>query len=251
MLRRRRTQTSADQLDVFGPPGGNGKPDVSPFLAARQEFTSAFGDLAKGKRNWQVVAFALLGLLAILLLADIRLATSSRVVPYIVEVDKLGQVASIAPADAMQAPEPRLIAAQLADFIRNVRTVLPAAAAVAQAEMLERAYAFTAPDAAGFLNTYFSNPKHDPRVLGTTVSRQVTVTSVLQVPKSAAWRLRWTETEVPLHASGLAQTTAWEGYLVVTLVPPTTPEVVRVNPLGIYITAINWTAVAASTGGTP
>ena len=32
---------------------------------ARREFTSAFGDLARGKRNWQVIAFALSAVLAL------------------------------------------------------------------------------------------------------------------------------------------------------------------------------------------
>ena len=241
----------AAPLEDVGMPGTNGTSDRSPFLAARREFTSAFGDLAKGKRNWQVVAFSLLALLAVVTVAYVRLATGARVVPYIVEVDKLGQVAAIAPAVESRAPEPRLIASQLADFIRNIRTVLPSAASLAQAELLTRAYAFTAPEAAAFLNSYFSDPRHDPRVVGSALSRQVAVTSVLQVPKSPAWTVRWTETDVPSRGSGPPRTTAWESYLVVMIVPPTTESTVRANPLGVYITAINWTQLAGTTGETP
>src|SRR5438132_9922657 len=61
--------------------------DGNPFLAARHEFMNAFGDLARGKRNWQLIAYALAGLLALLAIADLRLAASSRVVPYVVRVD--------------------------------------------------------------------------------------------------------------------------------------------------------------------
>src|SRR2546426_1097914 len=51
-------------------------PDGNPFLAARHEFMNAFGDLARGKRNWQLIAYALAGLLALVALADLRLAAA-------------------------------------------------------------------------------------------------------------------------------------------------------------------------------
>ncbi len=214
------------------------------FLTARREFTNAFGDLAKGKRNWQLVAFALLGILGVVTVAFVRLASTSRVVPYVIEVDKLGQLAAVAPADELKIPEPRLVAAQLAEFIRNVRTVLPAQAGRAQAEMLRHAYAFVDQGAAGFLNEYFSAPRNDPRVLGAQLTRELLVTSMLRVPKSETWKLRWTETESPVQAGVLTRTTAWEGYVTVRLSPPKTAETVQQNPLGVYVTSINWTQIA-------
>ena len=42
------------------------------LITARNEFANAFGDLAKGKRNWQIMAFALTGLLAMVTLAYVR-----------------------------------------------------------------------------------------------------------------------------------------------------------------------------------
>src|SRR5437870_691926 len=177
--------------------GGN------PFLAARHEFMNAFGDLARSKRNWQLIAYALVGLLALVTLADLRLAASSRVVPYIVQVDRLGQVVTVGPAEDLRQPDQRLVASELARFIRAIRTVLPAAAAAGQAEMLRRAYAFVASDAAAFLNDYFGNPANDPRLLGLRLTRQVDVTGVLRVPNSDVWRLQWTETERATPLVGL------------------------------------------------
>jgi len=216
----------------------------SPFLAARNEFTNAFGDLARGKRNWQVIAYALLGLLALVTIAYVRLAASARVVPYVVDVDRLGQVAAVGPAETLQRPEERLVASELAQFVRAIRTVLPVSAAAAQAELLRRGYAFVAPAAAAFLNDYFAKPEHDPRLLGLRLARQVDVASVLRVPNSDVWRLRWTETERSTEPGGLTRTVAWEGYLTVMLVPPTTAEVVQENPLGLSITSVSWTQVA-------
>src|SRR3989442_10113330 len=115
IIAERSGRVRASQDPESAPPA---HPDGNPFLAARHEFMNAFGDLAKGKRNWQVIAYALAGLLALVTLADLRLAASSRVVPYIVQVDRLGQVVTVGPADDLQRPDPRLLAPGL-------RRVLP------------------------------------------------------------------------------------------------------------------------------
>lgn len=216
------------------------------FVVARNEFMNAFGDLAKRKRNWQLMAFSLVGVLALVTIAYVRLAQSVRVVPYLVQVDRLGQVVAVGTADELRRPDQRLIASQLAQFVRAIRTVLPAAAAPAQAEMLRRGYAFVAPEAAAFLNDYFANPLNDPRVLGLRLARQVDVTAVLRVPDSDVWRLQWTETERSTQPGGATRTMAWEGYLTVRLAPPRTAETVQDNPLGVYVTSMSWTQVGES-----
>ncbi len=213
----------------------------SPFLAARTEFTNAFGDLAVGKRNWQLIAFPLMGLLTLVTIAYVKAARSPGVVPYIVQVDRLGQVVQVGPADVLKRPEDRLIASQLAQFVRATRAVLPAAAQAAQAELLERGYAFVAPQAAAFLNEYFADPKHDPRVLGQRLSREVAVAAVLRVPNSDVWRLAWTETERSSELGGVTRTAAWEGYVTVRLVPFVSAETIQENPLGLAITSVSWT----------
>ena len=259
---RRRASTST------GTPESNGSRGTSPAADtlrregepnrivqnARREFAGVFGDLARGKRNWQLIAYTLAAILGVATLAAARLSFSARVVPYIVQVDQLGRIGFVTPAERMREPDDRLVASQLAEFIHSVRTILPAAAASAQAEMLKRAYAFAMPEAAGYLNSYFSEPDHDPRVLSRRLIREVDVGSVLRVPdpdRSVAhregtaqtWRLQWTETDRPTQAGDSTRVTAWEGYLTVRVVPPRTTETVQQNPLGLFITSIAWTRV--------
>jgi type IV secretion system protein TrbF len=220
-------------------------PNTPSFVeAARREFAGVFGDLARGKRNWQVMAFALAGVLAIVVLAYVRLAASTRLVPYVVEVDRLGQVVGAGAAEPMRSPDDRLIASQLAQFVRNLRTVLPLAAASAQAEMVRRGYAFVAPEAAGFLNDYFARPDNDPRVLGARITRRVDITSVLRVPGSGVWTVRWSEAEAPVGSDAPTRTTAWEAYVAAKVVPPSTMDGLQDNPLGLYVTSITWTPTA-------
>jgi type IV secretion system protein TrbF len=133
--------------------------------------------------------------------------------------------------------------------------------------VLRHGYAFATPKAASFLNAYLSDPAHDPRVLGTHLTREVNVTSALRVPdvgaqsaKDAAgvqtWRLQWTETDRPTALGDSTATTAWEGYVTLRIVPPKDAETVQQNPLGLSITSIAWTRVAreaqpAGGGGHP
>ena len=218
------------------------------LIAARNEFSNAFGDLARGKRNWQVMAFTLVGLVAVLAVAYIRLASSARLIPYVVEVDRLGQVVAAGLVDQLRAPGPA--AGRLA--ARALHPEHPHGVAdpgrAGSGRPVRQAYAFLGPEAAGFLNDYFAHPENDPRLLGTRLSRLVSVTSVLRVPKSDVWKLRWTEEERPLEGGQPPRTRAWEAYATVHLAPPATADAVEDNPLGLKIASLTWTEIAETTG---
>jgi type IV secretory pathway TrbF-like protein len=223
---------------------------------ARREFTSAFSDLARGKRNWQIIAFTLAAVALLEAISGVRLATAAHAIPYLVEVDRLGSITPIGSAEQLRDPDSRLIASQLAQFVRSVRTVLPAEASTAQADLLRRGYAFAGPAAGGFLNAYFSDPAHDPRLLGARVARDVQVTSALKVPdatnahrgnenaRAQTWRLQWVETDRPVGPVDIADSAAvaaWEGYITLDIVPPRNVESIQDNPLGLRVSSITWT----------
>jgi len=223
-----------------------------PYVRGRAEFDSVFGDLAKGKRNWQLAAFGALGLAFILGGGLIVIANRSHITPYVVEVDRLGQAQAFGPAEQLHAVDQRLIVSQLARFIRDIRTVLGDAAG--QADLIKRAYAFVDRDARPFLNAYFTTPANDPRVLGKDITRLVEVTSVLAVPTTTAngaqtWKVSWTETTMLRDGGGAPTEAAWEGYFTTRLTPPSTLDRITLNPLGLYITSINWTELAKRVAG--
>ena len=180
---------------------------ATPYLRGRSEFDSVFGDLAKGKRNWQLVAFAALGIGLVLAGGLISVATQSRITPYVVEVDRLGQAQAFGPADQLRAVDQRVLVSQLARFVRDIRTVLGDPAG--QADLIKRAYAFVDRNATPFLNDYFTSPANDPRVLGKDLTRLVEITSILPVPAttsegSQTWKVSWTESSLPRAGGGAA-----------------------------------------------
>lgn len=225
--------------------GGSRSPD-SPYLRGRAEFDSVFSDLAKGKRNWQLIAFGAIGVSAVLAIGLTTLATQSRITPYVVEVDKLGRAQAFGPAERLNLTDQRVVTSELAGFVRDIRSVV--ADPAAQADIVRQAYAFVAESAAPFLNAYFSAPANDPRVLGRDVTRLVEVSGVLPVPGAApgtqTWKVSWTETTLPRAGGGQPTVSAWEGYFTTRTIPPTTADRITVNPLGLYVTSINWTQLA-------
>lgn len=221
---------------------------ANPFLTARDEFETVFSRAAQRTRNWQLVAFASLGMLGLRLVQDGYVTLTTRVVPYVVEVDRFGRAQAFGPAEPLKTTDRRVMIAQLARWIRDLRGVLPDPAA--QAEVMRGAYAMVDPGAAAMLNAYFTDPGNDPRALGRVLMRRVDVTSVLPLPGSQTWRVQWTETETPRqNGSALSfapRVTAWEGLFTTRVAPPKDTATLELNPLGLYITAITWTRVGST-----
>ena len=240
-------------LAAEAPPKGWARDEKAPpeVLRGRYEFTRQFSDLAKGKRNWQLVAFGSLALLALSVVGLVTLSLQSRVVPYVVEVDRLGRAEAVAPADAVPTAHDRVVTAAVARFVADIRTAYPDP--VAQRDAVYRAYAHVAGDARGFLEGYFSDPANDPRRLGKGARRSVEVVAVLPVPGMAAdggpgpggtYRVTWNETESSPQRGDTER--AWEGYLSVVVAPPTTTEGVERNPLGVFVTDLSWSPLAGT-----
>jgi type IV secretion system protein VirB5 len=232
-----------------------------PHLRGRAEFDSVFGDLARGKRNWQLVAFGALGVSGLLAGGLVTLATQSRITPYVVEVDRLGRAQAFGPAERLRLTDQRVVTSQLAAFVRDVRAVVGDAAV--QADLVRRAYAYADQGAASFLNVYFTDTANDPRLLGREHTRLVEITSVLPVPGPpmpgvpasgardqeaarlpATWKVSWTETTIPRGLGGAPVVSAWEGYLTTRLAPPADAERITLNPLGLYVTSVTWTRLS-------
>jgi type IV secretion system protein VirB5 len=213
---------------------------MSTWLTARAEFEGVYAILARGKRNWQLVAFGLLAVLLTETLGFVRLSLTARVTPYVVEVDKLGLAPAFGPVEPLRRADTRLVVAQIAEFVRDVRMIVPSD--VAEGDVMGRAYGFVDQNVAAFLNAYFTDPRNNPHALARLITRTAVVTAVL--PSGPGWRVQWVETEYPVDG-GPSIAHPWEAYLGVRLSPPETTESIERNPLGVYITSITWTRVGA------
>jgi type IV secretion system protein VirB5 len=157
----------------------------------------------------------------------------SRVVPYVVEVDNLGQAQAITPAAKDYRPTDPQIAWFLSKFINDVRgrSLDPV---LMRANWLS-AYDFATERASLFLGEYARTANPFADVGRKTVSVQVT--SVVRASDNS-FRVGWTEQQY--ERGSLASTSRWTAMLTVKLQPPRSADVLRKNPLGLYVDAIDW-----------
>jgi type IV secretion system protein TrbF len=158
----------------------------TPYLSARREWNERYGDYIARARSWRWAAFSALAVSLVLAIGVVWQGAQSKVVPYVVEVDKLGDAVAIARADRAAPTDVRVIKAQLAAWIVDVRSV--SSDPLAQKAALSRSYAMTAATATLFLNDYYR--QHSPFNQNRTVA--VSVDAVLPISRQT-YQIQWSE----------------------------------------------------------
>ena len=206
---------------------------VTPYQKAAQIWDQRMGDALAHARNWRFAAFGSLGLSLILSGGVIWQAGQSSVVPYVVELESDGAARAVRPAIEAYVPSDAQIAFHLADFIEQVRG-LPIDPVVLRRNWLT-AYDFATARAANTLNEHARADDPFSRVGDETVA--IEVTSVVRA-SDRSFQIRWLERR---YVNGsLAGTERWTALLGVAVDPPRDAETLRKNPLGIYVTDLNW-----------
>jgi type IV secretion system protein VirB5 len=205
----------------------------TPYQRAGQLWDERIGSARVQAKNWRLVAFGCLGLTGVLIGSNVWQSMQSRVAPYVVEVDRLGEARSVAPAIQNYMPTDGQVAWHLGRFISNVRSVSTDPVLVKR-NWLD-AYDFATDRAALFLNEYARS--NDPFAGIGQRSVSVQVTSVVRA-SDTSFQVKWTES---IYERGsLARTERWTAMLTMILRPPKTADALRKNPLGLFVGAIDW-----------
>ena len=212
---------------------GQTEAPVTPYQKAAQVWDERLGSARVQARNWRLLAFGCLGLVGGLSLQLAVLSTTSRVTPYVVEVERGGAIRAVAPAVESYEPSDAQIAAELARFIEHVRGVSIDPVVVKQSWL--KAYDYATDRAAQTLNDYAR--ENDPFAKIGQRSVSVEITSVVRASPTS-FQLRWREKA--FENGSLAGTQSFTGVLTIVSKPPRDAATLRANPLGIYVNAINW-----------
>ncbi|MHA8045137.1 conjugal transfer protein TrbF [Roseomonas mucosa] len=205
----------------------------TPYQRAAQVWDDRIGSARVQARNWRFMAFGSLALSMGLSTALVWQSTNGSIVPWVVQVDRLGQSQAVAPATADYQPNDPQIAFYLARFVEQVRSI-PADAIIVRQNWL-RAYDFTTQAGALALSDYAR--ANDPFAKVGKQQVAVEVSSVIRASPSS-FRIAWIERRY--QDGALASTERWSAILTVTVQPPRDADTLRKNPLGIYVNAINW-----------
>lgn len=211
---------------------------VTPYQRAQQAWDDRIGSARVQARNWRLMALGELALVGGLSAALVWQSANGSVVPWVVQVDRLGQAQAVEPAVAgYRASDPE-IAWHLARFIEQVRSV-PADPIVLRQNWL-RAYDYTTDRGAAALNDYARINDPFARVGQSQVS--VEVSSVIRASDDS-FRIAWVERRY--EQGQQASVERWSAIVTLVLQPPRDAERLKKNPLGIFVHAINWSRESA------
>lgn len=211
----------------------------NPYEAARQEWNERFGEYVHGAQMWRLVAFIALGLSALGFLFGLYQASKVKLVPYVVQVDQLGGVAYSGPAPSAEQTDPRIIKAFLVTFISNFRGVTPDTRL--QENRINSLYSFLAKSdpATTRISRYFKDEGGDPFKRAGTETVQVQVNNVIPLPSDRTWQVDWLETTYSRTGEKLHDK-RFKANLTISLTPPQDEAAIRINPIGMYVTNIEW-----------
>ena len=211
---------------------------VTPYQRAQQAWDDRIGSARVQARNWRLMALGELALVGGLSTALVWQSGNGSIVPWVVQVDRLGQAQAVEPAVAgYRASDPE-IAWHLARWIEQVRSV-PADPIVLRQSWL-RAYDYTTDRGAAALNDYARINDPFARVGQSQVS--VEVSSVIRA-SGDSFRIAWVERRY--EQGQQASVERWSAIVTLVLQPPRDAERLRKNPLGIFVHAINWSRESA------
>ena len=169
----------------------------------------------------------------------VALSLRSRTVPYVVAVDSLGRQLAAGSADETSPADDRLKRASLFEWVSDLRSVTTDG--IAQRKAIDRVYSRIANGSQAMTlisDFYRADPPHK-RAQVLTVS--VDVQSVLPT-SDKTYQIEWTETTRDLLGQ-IKSRDHWKGAFSIAVNPPSDERLVRVNPLGIYVTNASWARV--------
>jgi type IV secretion system protein TrbF len=231
---------------------GNGKErtkplfEPNPYLNARRAWNSQIGRTMSSVHVWQLATLSA-GMIALACVAGIiYVGSQSKFVPYIIQVDRLGETVAVGPARVAAPADPRVIRASLAAFITSARTVTPDVE-------LQRKYIFAAyamlrgkDPATAKLSEYLSGtPDATPFARAAKMTVNTEIRAAAQITEST-WSVDWTETlrdrqggliGVPINMRAMIQ------IYVDAPAPDSSEAQIQRNPLGIWIRDYTWQAL--------
>jgi type IV secretion system protein VirB5 len=214
------------------------RPPENPYLAARQEWSERYGSYVQSARAWRIVGILGLTMAVIGFGYAMYLSTQVKLVPYIVEVDKLGTSVTAGFPQQIEYADPRVVRATLGNFVTSFRSVTPDA--VVQKQYIDRTYAIlrTSDPSTEKVNTWFRGNSPFEKARNATIAIEVNNIVALS---NQTYQIDWTEYERDRKGKETG-TRRFRGIATVVLTAPLDEAIIRFNPIGLYVRDFDWTA---------
>lgn len=214
---------------------------TSPYLKGREEWLERYGNYIKRARNWQVTTFLALCIAVLSITGNVIQATQYKVVPYVIEVDKIGNAVGVKPAAEASTVPKAVIQANIAECIVNWRTVT--ADLSLQERMIKKFSAFVTGSAKGTVGGWYQ--KNNPYDRSRDVLVDVRIKGIPLPVSKESWRIEWNET-TRNHSGVALSSAAYEATVSIRQSAPTSEAQIMRNPGGVHITALSWSKLLSS-----
>ncbi|MDI1294126.1 MAG: conjugal transfer protein TrbF [Methylobacter sp.] len=229
---------------IFKKPGADEKQrEDNPYLNARRTWNDRTSSIVSSRNMWQLIGILSLMIALAGVGGIIYIGSQSKFVPYVIEVDKLGQAAAVAPAELAATIDQRVVHASVASFISDTRLVTPDVAL--QRKAVFRLYSMlSANDPATTKANEWLNGTVESSPFKRAVTETVSIEILSVIPQTPdTWQVDWMETV--RDRQGVMKDKPFRLRALVTVytvpaTPQTTEEQVRNNPLGIYVRDFSW-----------
>ena len=240
-------RTTSEEIGVPSPSNDRKtQPVENPYLTARRSWNDHVGSIVSAKQTWQVI-----GILAMLIsLAAVggvvHIGSQSKFIPYVVQVDKLGQTVASGPVEATTRVDPRVMHAALAEWLSCARMVTPDVPW--QRKCVFKVYAMlNAKDPATAKMNEWLNGTADSSPFKRASKEMVSIELKTVIPQTPdTWQIEWTENTRDRNGILKDQPVVWRALITTYIAdasPQVTDEQLRNNPLSIYIRDVSWARV--------
>lgn len=209
---------------------------VTPYQKAAQEWDNRIGDARVQAKNWRYGFFGILVALIIMTAAVAYMALKTKVVPFVVQVDKLtGVVQAAGPAEQTKyTPSENEIKYFVSQLVSKSRSV-PLDPVVLKKNIID-VYNYLRPSAAQAMDKMLQSDDPVKKIGKETVT--VSISSIVALSKDS-YQARWTEEKSGAEgaSNGIVRMT---GAFTIELVPPVKEADIFKNPLGLYVKQFSW-----------
>jgi type IV secretory pathway TrbF-like protein len=228
---------------------GNGKERIkplfepNPYLNARRQWNSNIDRAFASVHVWQLVAVACL-LIALSCVAGIvYIGSKAKYVPFVIQVDRLGETVAVGPAHVAAPADPRVIRASLAAFVANARMVTPDTDLQRKAVFSAYAMLRGKDPATAKLSEYLNGtPDATPFARAAKMTVSVEVRAVSQITEFS-WTVDWTETLRDRQGALIGVPMSMRAMIQIYVDPPapdSNEAQISRNPLGIWVGDYTW-----------
>ncbi len=215
--------------------------DENPYLSSKKEWNEYAKEITTSRFWWQLTAIISLLIAFGAIGGIVYIGQQSKFVPYVVEVDKLGEYRAAGMATITGAVDSRIIRTSVLQFVHDTRVVSPDI--TLQRKAITDVYYKLQQNSPAIakMNEMYGSPITNPLERAQTVMVEIKIQSVLPLSEKS-WQVDWTETVRDRQGAIQDTPIPMRGLMTMTVSPSTggTQAQVQNNPLGIYVHDFSW-----------